>query len=154
MTSHYDSQSVFSASQCNQPNFQSWQSFPYQWHELRQCKLNTNQYHNYPVALSWILAQCFSSSTGRWAGLDSNHNNYRRAGDQWILFVVVIYASGRVHKTTLWWLNDSRDSVYELCVITATSQDLQYKAEPLENNWALAPMDPWRRYGNASNCKY
>ena len=29
----------------------------YQWHQLRQCKLNTNQYQNYPVDLSWILAE-------------------------------------------------------------------------------------------------
>ena len=46
------------------------------------------------------------------------------------------------------WLNDSRDSVYVRCRIIANWHDLYKKAEPPENNWALAPMDQWKRYGN------
>ena len=40
------------------------------------------------------------------------------------------------------WLNDS---VYVHCRIIANWHVLSCKAEPLENNWALAPMDQWRR---------
>ena len=61
--------------------------------------------------------------------------------------------ASQVHVQEQVWLNDSRDSVYVHCIIIANWHDLSYKAEPLENNWALAPMDQWRRYGNASNCQ-
>ena len=46
------------------------------------------------------------------------------------------------------WLNDSRDSVYVHCRIIANWHALYKKAEPPENNWALAPMDQWKRYRN------
>jgi hypothetical protein len=44
------------------------------------------------------------------------------------------------------WLNDNRGSVYEHCRIIANWHALYKKAEPPENNWALAPMDQWKRY--------
>ena len=43
------------------------------------------------------------------------------------------------------WLNDNMDSVCVLCAVTPSLQDLQSQEEPLENNWALAPMDQWKR---------
>ena len=64
-------------------------------------------------------------------------------------------ACGRVHKNYIYiyiyiirWLNDSRDSV---CVLIANLHDLYYREELLENNWALAPMDQWKRYISVSN---
>ena len=85
-----------------------------------------------------------SSQWNRWAGLLLRPGRYAEFGSG-------NYVSGRVEVREQVWLNDSRDSVYVHCRIIANLHVLSYKAEPLENNWALAPMDQWKRYGNASN---
>ena len=54
---------------------------------------------------------------------------------------------GVFEKESTVWLNDSSDNVYVHYRIIANWHVLQCKAEPLENNWALAPMDQWKRYG-------
>ena len=86
-------------------------------------------------------------SRNRWAELLLHPGRYAESGSG-------KYVSGRVEVREQVWLNDSRDSVYVHCRIIANWHVLSYKAEALENNWALAPMDQWKRYGNASNCQY
>ena len=44
------------------------------------------------------------------------------------------------------WLKDNRGSVCVLCVTIDIWLGLWWKEEPLENNWALAPMDQSKRY--------
>ena len=68
--------------------------------------------------------------------------------------VCLIVLRMRVRRPAAWvwlvgneqWLIDSRDSVFEPCGTTANWLGSSWKEDPREINWALAPMDPSKRY--------